>query len=330
MGTKQTAGTFLAFSLKRGELPELSRTAAKGASISRNRHFRLTRAQLILLAITAIAQFVTRFFGSMIAGWVGILPGDVRLIWFTLSREAVGAALVPGALVVVLAVVYVVILAWRQGDRWRGRRALAEAMGTLAWRYSMEALPGDLPGAKPGARPGRDGFDDEFRVLSAGAQELDLPPPAPASHQITAQMNALRMSASPQEKLDVYVRDRVQDQLDFYLPRAASFRHWRTGLQASILVSYLVLGVGLAPLGGFGVATTIAAALGSWMGTRHYEELGQSYGAMARRLSVLKDRAERLNLNPSGAISPSVVVAQFVDDVETLLEAEHRDWLGRI
>jgi hypothetical protein len=84
--------------------------------------------------------------------------------------------------------------------------------------------------------------------------------------------------------------------------------------------------------GGFGVATTIAGALGSWMGARHYEELGQTYAAMTRRLTVLKDRAEQLNLGsfPSQTLPTAVVWAQFVDEVETLLEAEHREWLGRV
>jgi SMODS and SLOG-associating 2TM effector domain 1/SMODS and SLOG-associating 2TM effector domain 3 len=311
--------------LHKQDLPELWRTFAVAARRSRTLHYRLLSLQIILIVLIGLAQIIARQFHLGVADWLGIPPGDIPILWVSLNRDTFAVGLVTSALLLVFIALYVLGLILKPDERWRVCRALAEATEMLAWRYSMGALEGDLPNARPRQRPGREGFLYAFENLAARARGLDLPPPAPDAAQITQRMDDVR-GASPEGKRAIYLRDRINDQLYFYVRRARTCQLWTSFLRFGIVASYFVLGIGLAPLGGLGVGTTIAGALGTWLGARQFADLGRRYEVTALRLIGSKSSAVvYLNLGDGSSSSQSEVWGQFVDEVETMLAIERRD-----
>ena len=94
-----------------------------------------------------------------------------------------------------------------------------------------------------------------------------------------------------------------------------------------VLAALLIIFSQVGP-NGLAAATTIAGALATWLAGKRYDDLAQSYGAMARELIGLKNKAPNLAaVNQSGLTDPQTIWAAYVNEVETLLDGEHRDWL---
>src|SRR5262249_3971045 len=120
-----------------------------------------------------------------------------------------------GALVAV-ALLHVVLRSTGVTTVWHEARAVAEATKVLAWRYVMRTAPFD----------GIDERANDEKLLTELREILDRHPEVPTSTdrpQITPVMRELR-SASPPERLEAYVRDRVTDQLEWYDQRAEHAR----------------------------------------------------------------------------------------------------------
>src|SRR5690348_7297229 len=145
------------------------------------------------------------------------------------------------------------------------------------------------------------------------------------------QMDALRFSPLANQ-ISAYKLERLVNQRDWYAKKANTYRNWSICLPTARFVVY---GLGIALIfytgfgsNGLGAMTTIAGAIATWLVGKHYDDLAQSYGSMARELdgmtNLVPDAPAASQGNPNGLQDSWSI---FVDKVETLLNGEHQDWL---
>jgi hypothetical protein len=325
MGNEQTQ-TGLSYS----DLPELYQKADKAAVATQTQYFRLVRFELIAVVLAALAQFVTHPLAPAIAGALQLKLGAVHVLTFTVSADtltnAAAASLVPGVLVAIVLLTAVVRFLRRPDEKWRSQRALAEATAGLAWRYSMRAMPSDLARPDLTGPEGDEAFSKSLDIFLKEAGPLNLPPPGPNARQLTNKMTYLRHQVDVNGKRSAYLAGRLQNQKDYYTRRSNQYHSRRNSLRLVMMGAYAV-GVVLLPFNGLGVMTTAAGAFGTWLGNKHYDDLYQIYSGMARQLETIQVIAEGLQLDGEDA---AVRWAKLVDQVETLLEGEHRDWLAHV
>jgi hypothetical protein len=314
------------------DLPGLWREADARALRSQAIYWRLLGSELTAVALAAVGYLAMRPFGAAIAAALGIRLDALRALGVSIdggtATAAVGAAIVPAALMALAIAAAGLRFGLRPDAQWRGQRALAEAAASLAWRYSMGALPGDLAARASGALAAgaADGaYAQEYATLAQDAMFWALPP-SDAGAPISDGMRCLREACDPAQKRVAYLRDRVARQRDFYTVRAGRYRARRDRLRVLMIVAY-VAAVPLLVVNGLGAMTTVAGALGTWLASGHYEDLSQSYGHMGRKLDGRIAAADGLALSGPEA---QAEWAQFVDRVEGLLEGEHRQWLATV
>lgn len=307
--------------------PELYGTATRSARQAQKRYYRLLGWELIAVFVAAFAQFALHPFGAQIADLLHFNLGDIHFFMIDISSATISGA-IAGSFISIIAVVVVIGLTvlryyLRLDEKWHERRSLAEAVVGLTWRYSMQALPGDLPGAAPGGARGDDEYARAYEALNNSSTKMDLPPATMSRPIITTPMRHLRQDANWVDKHAAYLRDRIDDQLGFYLDQANKYHRSRNRLRGLMIACYIIGGL-LLPINGLGALTTAAGALGTWLGAKHYSDLSQSYSAMQRELEVFRTRATDISANDP---SPATKWSQLVNEVEIRLDGEHQDWL---
>ncbi len=306
--------------------PDSYRVIARSAKQGQGFYFRLIQVQLIAIVVAALTQFVAQPFAHQIAASRQLVLGSVRILGFTFSSDAVTNAVVtsfitsfPLLTAILLAAVRVFS---RLNETWHSRGAVAEAVASLAWRYSMNALPGDLSGASPNTLRGDAEYAAAYRNLLQEASSSGVQLPQSRGETITQEMRDLRLAAAPEKRI-TYLTRRLDDKLDFYRTHSKHSVTSQKVINSAMLACYCI-GALLMLFNGLGAMATIAGALGTWGSVKVYTEQIQSYGAMARILEVMRARGDDMPLEgPSAATQWT----QFVDRVETLLEGGLADWL---
>lgn len=209
-------------------------------------------------------------------------------------------------------------------ERWYQARALAESVKTTAWKFAM------------GARPFENDAKDRGRLRQLLQELLDanrsvgsqFDGSIAGNDQISGEMEALRMLPRS-ERLHVYMRDRVEDQLDWYSRKAKS--NSNTGRRFAVILgclyalAFIVLLIRVEqpqwiyahpdPL------ILLGASVLGWMQIKRFNELGASYGLTAAEIGILKSRAPE--------ILDDAALSIFIDDAEEAFSREHTQWLAR-
>jgi hypothetical protein len=294
------------------------------------------RFELISISLVAIAEIFGHQFAPTISQALGIHFGEMTVFGKQYAGGQVTtlvASSIPAAIFMAFAVVlYLARVIFHPDRRWRERRALAEAVKGLAWRYGMHAMHADLTAAIPlNLDQAHQAFLDELGDIEKDRHDLRLPAPEKGAQQITERMERLR-AASPAIQESAYKETRVEGQRGWYARKAKKFARWTVYLQVARGLTYAV-GVALIVfnplgLGGLSAVTTIAGAFAAWLASRHYEDLSQDYGAMARTLSELWLKAPGVATLSQDAFGAQRAVAAYARGVETLLDGEHQNWLN--
>lgn len=208
--------------------------------------------------------------------------------------------------------------------RWYQARALAESVKTTAWKFAM--------GARPFQRD--DGDRARLRTMlselvstnrSLGGQfdgNLSV------DDQIPGELEAVRTLPWP-DRMDHYMRDRVEDQLGWYGRNAKS--NSKAGAIFAIVLGALYIAAFLV----FAIRTEkptwiyahpdpiilLCASLLGWMQIKRFNELGASYALTAIEIGILKSRGPEIRDDEG--------VSLFVDDAEEAFSREHTQWLAR-
>ncbi|MGC6400335.1 DUF4231 domain-containing protein [Sphingomonas sp. FW199] len=209
-------------------------------------------------------------------------------------------------------------------QRWYQARALAESVKTISWKFAMIAKPFEHDA------------EDRSRLRQMLQELLDanrsigsqFDGGSAGGDQITGEMEALRMLPRS-ERLDVYMRDRVDDQLDWYSKKSKSNsttgRRFAVALGCLYVIAFVVLLIRLDQPGWIYAHPDPLVLLGAsvlgWMQIKRFNELGASYGLTAAEIGILKSRAPE--------IADDAALAIFIDDAEEAFSREHTQWLAR-
>lgn len=251
--------------------------------------------------------------GQILLPLVGITVGAIADAWLGIVAAV---AAVTGAALRLLQRSSSVETAWYEA------RATAETVKSLAWRYAVRAAPFADPAES------EDEVDERFAdELSDVVSDRELLAAPGASGEITPAMRALR-AESPEHQRESYLRNRIDDQLEWY---AARSRRFASLANASDVAFYLlsaatiVAGVLLAAdidISRLGTVVSLAAGASgaaiAWSGVRRYQSQGRAYARVASRLSLRSVTAVHQD-------TPEEWIA-FVDAMEEILSREHEQW----
>jgi hypothetical protein len=286
------------------DYPALQTAAAGAARRSQTLHFRLLLIQLALFAVAS-------------SEGIGI-------------RALTGGRPVPVVVACILAAG--LLLMWlmrvrRYDEQWFACRAIAESVKTAAWRYMMSVPPYDQ--RLPGVAERR--FLGTLRAIEQSHRETiaSLPVTGGDSAEISSSMTAIR-TAPWQERKQLYVTDRLEDQRRWYERRSMTNRRsaarwwWCVAAAETLgLVAAIVHAAGVVPaVSVVSVLTTLQGAFVAWTEAKRHDELGASYDLAVRELTLLASAEAVEASEPSG-------FERWVLDVEDVLSREHGLWLAR-
>ncbi len=210
---------------------------------------------------------------------------------------------------------------------WYGGRAAAETVKSLAWKYMSGAAPFEHDSTSAVADAA---FVDALWSILRDRKDLALSRASVsrAGEPITRKMREVR-ALNFQERLDVYLAERVRDQVRWYSTTARYNERmhsvWLIGVLAVQAVATVAAVVQVAkPEIAYNGASALAAlstALLAWSQLKRHRELAQSYGIAAHELGLAAARA--IHLNSAAELS------QFVNDTETAISREHTMWVAR-
>ena len=306
------------------DLPPLFRSNDKWALNRQSEAFRATMTQLSLLLVATFFATLADHFDSHVLT--------------ALSALLYGLTVVAG----------VVIQRRRARAHWQAHRDAAEAVKSLAWQYmvhggpfhsavrdadglfaqqleehlrSLRRIGWQEPARDPGSTPA-----GPRNTLWDPASRHE--PDDPRHPQITRAMRAVREKPFTVRR-DIYLRDRVVEQLSWYSGRAVQAR--RSAAVWSMLTALLtLLALAAAVARSAGIATgwdlsgllAASAATGvAWLETRRHHPL--SYAHTLVREGLETQRA---------VLARSVAEErwpQAVADTEHLMLPQHTDWLAR-
>lgn len=310
------------------DLPPLFRSNDQWAMNRQSEAFRATMTQLALLLVATVFATLADHFDSHVLT--------------ALSALLYGLTVVTG----------VVIQRRRARAHWQAHRDAAETVKSLAWQYmvhggpfhsrvpdadglfkqqleehlrSLRRIGWQEPSSGPGTAPALAPAPVRNTLWDpAGCHEAD----DPRHPQITRAMRAVRDKPFTVRK-DIYLRDRVLDQLGWYGGRAVQAR--RSAALWSALTALLTL-LALAAavfrstgvLSGWDLSGLLAASAATgvaWLETRRHHPL--SYAHTLVREGLETQRA---------ALAQSVTEERWpeaVSDTEHLMLPQHTDWLAR-
>ncbi len=223
---------------------------------------------------------------------------------------------------------------WRAGrhndrGKWQLHRSAAELLRSQCWRYAVCGAPFDRSVPDPDALFAARLTDGLHQLRALGWRDPGRSGPAGRQHElITPAMRALRGKPFAVRQ-EVYVRDRVREQRDWYHRRAAQARRalarWQA-LTAVGTVAALAFAAAKAYEWGSsmdlaGLASSVAAAGVAWSELRQYHPLIAAHATVAQELSTMA-----VTLDATAAESRW---AAGVASAEEAISPEHTAWLAR-
>lgn len=284
--------------MKENELPALYE-AADAASKRAQFHFFLSLgANLSCLVIAAVLSII-----------------NIHAAWFAIAQAAL----------LLISLFLVIFLAYAQPQRiWYGTRALAESVKTVSWRYMMRAEPYETNDAEARAH-----FISGLKKIFESNQRI-------SSHavvmsgvdQITATMESIR-NGSLRKRKEIYVEDRIEDQLIWYTRETKRNRcasvGWFCGMIAANALALIFSLIRIAcpeknhwPTDIF---IAVASAAMAWFQTKRFQELSASYSLTTIEISLIKEAV------PS--VTDEQMFSIFVADAENAFSREHTQWQAR-
>lgn len=286
-----------------GDLPGLFRAADRASIEAQKVYSWLVRGDLSLIVVAAVCT-----------SWA-VRSQDLRMI---LAMAGAGAFL---AALVLTGFVHLT----NYDKEWFAARAVAESVKKIAWMYMTGSAPffKSLPDNEADVLFCRE-LESILREHSQIAGTLGRM--GGSAQEITEWMREAR-SGDLDTRRQVYIRDRIQDQRQWYGDRASdnlkASKGWLTGIAAIQLLGALAaVALALRPGFGFNVAAvlaSVAAAFLAWLQLKRHRELANEYGLAARVLSIVETKARHINSEPD--------MSAFVEDTEAAISREHTMWL---
>lgn len=210
--------------------------------------------------------------------------------------------------------------------RWYQARALAESSKTATWRFMMKA--------EPFAH-----HDDNYNITAFRAllSELlkenrgigaDLSGDYSKDNQVTETMlNTAKLNL--QERLSIYLSDRVQEQRNWYALKSKENRKssvktmlWTFAFYGCAIILLLIRiahpNAVYLPVNVFAVS---AVAMIGWAQLKRFKELASSYGLTAHEVGIIQTQSHNIHTDAE--------LSDYVADSENAFSREHTQWAAR-
>jgi Na+-transporting methylmalonyl-CoA/oxaloacetate decarboxylase gamma subunit len=286
------------------DLPPLFQVNDRMALVHQGESFRVVRTQLVVLLLATATASMSERVNSRVPSWIA-------------------------AVLYVLTIVIGVHASRRRARlHWQAHRAAAEVIKSLAWQYMAHGGPFRSRVANPEALFATRLEERLSELRKVGWEDQREGTSGHGIGQITPMMRAIRAKPFASRR-DIYLRDRVVEQLIWYGNRAgqahqASVR-W-SGMTAVLTLLALIASVlrALGVIGRWdltGVLSAAAAAGVAWQEVRRHRPLTYAHSLVEQDLETLRV-----------AMSTTVTEEGWADAVaeaERLVSPQHTDWLVR-
>ena len=207
---------------------------------------------------------------------------------------------------------------------WYGGRAVAESVKSLSWKYMTTSKPfssATIP------KKADDKFLELIKEIATEKKDLAFDFEINTKPMISQKMKDVRHS-TVQEKLQLYLSDRVQAQRNWYKNKAIFNK--KEGDRYSwiaILMQFLGFLASLylikepTQINLTGVLSSATTAIFSWMQIKKFQELAQAYAITANELGMAESQ--------STAIQNDKELSDFINDTENAISREHTMWIAR-
>ncbi|GMX64357.1 DUF4231 domain-containing protein [Paenibacillus elgii] len=261
----------------------------------------LTKLQLLFLFFTTC---------------ISLFAGIYKQLFFVILALMIGSFVVT------------TIVRIRKRERvWYDGRALAESIKTLSWRFMMKAEPFNLKGTE---KEDQLKFIDSIRKVLEERKNLSSQLISVDTEEsiITVDMKTVRQHTL-EERLKLYLNNRIQDQRDWYSKKAKYNRDWESRLfYFSIILQFMSLiyiiwliytnsmVVNITP-----ILTSLVTMSITWLQLKQHYELAQAYSIAAHELSIIQSLGIR--------VSDEIALSEYVNESENAISREHTLWIAR-
>ena len=282
------------------DLPGLYQSADQASLDGQEQYFRGLKWYLLLLIVAA---FIPYFLPNQVLGAIF----SASLFLLTLG-------------------ILVLIRIRRPEDTWYKGRAIAESVKTRAWRWMMKAEPyNDYENIENESKL----FIKDLNAILAqhGLKSNCLSSVKVVEEPISVLMKQVR-GLSVKERLDVYLQQRVQNQIEWYWKksqlnkRLAERWFWVSVALHSICIFMLLYGINKTcvslPVGGF---ATAAGATLTWLQAKKRRELDAAYTLAAHEIALIKGEGDFIRSEKQ--------LSDYVMNSEAAFSREHTQWVAR-
>ena len=285
--------------MKEQDFPGLFCSTDQYSKIAQSRYMMLFRAELIAIVS---------------GGFVGTLS-------ITNDEWGKGVAALAAFLFLLGLLANIWIRFGRFEQQWYVGRAIAESIKSSTWKYMMEADPFKDSDANETFRNMLLTYIKENRTFITGDM------PTAHGESITKKMTHTRLLPW-QEKLTIYLSERVRDQHSWYEIKA-KFNANKNLTYFVILVILYIICIGYYLLliwenewfNGAAFFATIISCVLSYISIKRYGELSNSYAVTANEIALVNSRGKEINNSND--------FERYVEDAETAFSREHTLWLSR-
>ncbi len=218
------------------------------------------------------------------------------------------------------------ILSKKNNEVWYNARAVAESVRTIAWKFMMRAEPFESDDSEEAERKFLDILND---IINQNKNLLlELSTVLTQHNQITEKMKQIR-NMSIKDRFNFYLKDRIEDQLNWYSSKAKENSKSRTkwfilmiALQ-TFAVIFVLCRIAWPELK-YWPPEVLAVASGgilTWIHVKKFQDLSSAYSLAAYEISIIKTGT--MNINTEKDLS------NFVLDTENAFSREHTQWIAR-
>lgn len=282
------------------DLPGLYQSSNQASLNAQENYFRGLRWYLILLVCAAFVSYVK--------------PSDT-----------VGALLSAGLFLVTLGIL-IFIRMQRPDDIWYNGRAVAESVKTRSWRWMMRAEPyEDCEKVEVVSKQ----FINNLKSILDQNKNLSqyLQSTSAAKDPISITMKQVR-SSSVDERKYVYVKQRVQNQIEWYWHKASFNKRWaKQWFWVSVFLHAVAIAMIMYRIKDptltlpVEVVATAAGATLTWLQAKKHNELNSAYTLTAHEIALIKGESD--------TIHDEKQLSEYVLNSEIAFSREHTQWVAR-
>lgn len=283
------------------EYPSIYTLSDELSNKYQNTYKRLSVATLLLIVLAALFDFLVNF--------------SISLSFVTCGF--------------VLASIFLMIIRSLRTDYkfWYDSRALAESIKTASWRFSMCAEPYPLQITPEAAK--HEFAKEVCEMLSAEKsvyEKLDYRKSGTCAFETTPSMSEIR-NLHWEDRKDIYIFQRINDQKDWYLKKSQSNGKTSTYFLITTIMLQIVTAAIALPiaLGCFvnlsGFLLTLITSILTWTQIKQYSQLAHSYGVAAKELALIAGKFHDL--------ANEQEFLNLVIQAELAMSREHTLWVSR-